>query len=107
MRHTLRLSRISAAIITCGRERGNGRIDFCDPFTSVAAPAAVAGTTGSARMSEKARIGFVGIGNMGWPMAANVARAGFPITVFDADRARAPRFAAEFGAKAAPSLAEL
>jgi 3-hydroxyisobutyrate dehydrogenase len=58
-------------------------------------------------MSAKARIGFVGIGNMGWPMAANVARAGFPLTVFDADRARAPRFAAEFGAKAAPSLAEL
>jgi 3-hydroxyisobutyrate dehydrogenase len=58
-------------------------------------------------MSAKARIGFVGIGNMGWPMAANVARAGFPLTVFDADRAHAPRFAAEFGAKAAPSLAEL
>lgn len=58
-------------------------------------------------MGSKARIGFVGIGNMGWPMAANVARAGFPLTVFDADRTRAPRFAAEFGAKVAPSLAEL
>lgn len=58
-------------------------------------------------MSGKARIGFVGIGNMGWPMAANLARAGFPLTVFDSDRARAPRFAAEFGAKAASSLAEL
>ncbi len=58
-------------------------------------------------MSAKARIGFVGIGNMGWPMAANVARAGFPLTVFDADRARAQKFAAESGAKAAPSLAEL
>lgn len=58
-------------------------------------------------MSAKARIGFVGIGNMGWPMAANVARAGFPLTVFDADRARASRFASEFGARAASSLAEL
>jgi 3-hydroxyisobutyrate dehydrogenase len=58
-------------------------------------------------MSAQQRIGFVGIGNMGWPMAANVARAGFPLTVFDADRARAPRFASELGAKAAPSLAEL
>ena len=58
-------------------------------------------------MSGKARIGFVGIGNMGWPMAANVARAGFPLTVFDSDRARAARFAAEFGAKAASSPADL
>ncbi len=58
-------------------------------------------------MSAKQRIGFVGIGNMGWPMAANLARAGFPLTVFDTDRTRASRFAAEFGAKAAPSLAEL
>jgi 3-hydroxyisobutyrate dehydrogenase len=58
-------------------------------------------------MSTKARIGFVGIGNMGWPMAANVARAGFPLAVADTDRARAQRFAAEFGAKAAASLADL
>ena len=58
-------------------------------------------------MSTKARIGFVGIGNMGWPMAANVARAGFPLIVADTDRARAQRFAAEFGAKAAASLADL
>lgn len=58
-------------------------------------------------MSGKARIGFVGIGNMGWPMAANLARAGFAPTVFDTDRARTQKFAAEFGAKAAPSLAEL
>ena len=58
-------------------------------------------------MSAKQRIGFVGIGNMGWPMAANVARAGFPLAVFDSDRAKARHFASEFGAQAAPSLAEL
>ena len=58
-------------------------------------------------MSTKARIGFVGIGNMGWPMAANLARAGFPLTVFDTDRMRGPRFAGEFNAKAASSLGEL
>ena len=58
-------------------------------------------------MSAKSRIGFVGMGNMGRPMAANIARAGFPLSVFDADRARAERFAAEFGATAASSLAEL
>jgi len=58
-------------------------------------------------MSAKQRVGFVGIGNMGWPMAANLARAGFPLTVLDADRARGPRFASEFGAKAAASPGEL
>ena len=58
-------------------------------------------------MSDKPRIGFVGIGNMGWPMAANIARAGFALTAFDSDRERVPRFAREFNAKAAGSLAEL
>jgi 3-hydroxyisobutyrate dehydrogenase len=58
-------------------------------------------------MSEKPRIGFVGIGNMGWPMAANLARAGFPLAVYDADRERAARFARQFGARAAGAPAKL
>ncbi len=29
------------------------------------------------------RLGFVGLGNMGGPMAANIARAGFGLTVYD------------------------
>jgi 3-hydroxyisobutyrate dehydrogenase-like beta-hydroxyacid dehydrogenase len=29
------------------------------------------------------RLGFIGLGNMGAPMAANLARAGFPLTVYD------------------------
>ena len=28
-------------------------------------------------------VGFIGVGNMGNPMAANVLKAGFPMTVFD------------------------
>ena len=28
-------------------------------------------------------LGFIGLGNMGAPMARNLARAGFPLTVFD------------------------
>ncbi len=50
------------------------------------------------------RFGFVGLGNMGAPMAANVARAGFDLTVYDAagSEARAPA-----GAHAAASLAEV
>jgi len=34
-------------------------------------------------MSTEQRIGFIGLGAMGEPMAANVAKAGFPLTVFD------------------------
>lgn len=58
-------------------------------------------------MAERARIGFVGIGNMGWPMAANLVRAGFAVSVFDAEPARAGAFAKEFGAAAAATLREL
>ena len=28
-------------------------------------------------------VGFIGVGNMGNPMASNVLKAGFPMTVFD------------------------
>ena len=29
------------------------------------------------------RLGFAGIGNMGWPMAANLAKAGHEVTLLD------------------------
>ena len=43
------------------------------------------------------RIAFIGIGNMGWPMAANLVRRGYDVTVADMDGARVARFVAEFG----------
>lgn len=43
-------------------------------------------------------LGFVGLGRMGWPMAANLARAGYPLVVRDADRDVELRFAEELGA---------
>jgi 3-hydroxyisobutyrate dehydrogenase len=46
-------------------------------------------------------IGFIGIGNMGWPMAANLVKAGFDVTVADAQPGRAASFAAEVGGRAA------
>jgi len=55
-------------------------------------------------MTAALTVGFVGIGRMGWPMARNVAAAGFPTWVYDADPARAERFAAECGGHAAASL---
>src|ERR1700728_4632016 len=53
------------------------------------------------------RVGFIGIGNMGWPMASHIAQAGHELTVFDANAARAKRFAEEFTCKAAESLADV
>jgi 3-hydroxyisobutyrate dehydrogenase len=58
-------------------------------------------------MSAKVSVGFVGIGNMGWPMAGNIAKAGYAVCVYDTDGARAQKFATEFGAKAVASLGDL
>ena len=52
-------------------------------------------------------IGFVGIGAMGTPMAGNLARAGYKVTVFDLDAARAGKLAREAGVTVATSLPEL
>jgi 3-hydroxyisobutyrate dehydrogenase-like beta-hydroxyacid dehydrogenase len=58
-------------------------------------------------MDQQGTVGFVGVGNAGWPMAANLVQAGFTLLVYDADREKAERFAAEVGASAASELAEL
>lgn len=52
------------------------------------------------------RIGFIGIGNMGWPMAANLLKAGFEVAVADVAPGRAARFAKEVGGHAAADAAE-
>lgn len=56
---------------------------------------------------DRGTVGFVGVGNAGWPMAANLVRAGFDLLVFDVDADRAARFAGEFGCGAASELVEL
>lgn len=55
----------------------------------------------------QARIGFIGIGNMGVPMAANLVRGGHVVTAYDIAAERASAFAAEYSARATESLAEL
>ncbi|HEX5080171.1 MAG TPA: 3-hydroxyisobutyrate dehydrogenase [Geminicoccaceae bacterium] len=52
-----------------------------------------------------ARIGFIGLGNMGLPMARNLLAAGHRVTAFDVARS-AVEAAATAGASAARSLAE-
>src|SRR5689334_19237214 len=53
------------------------------------------------------RVGFIGLGNMGEPMAANLLRAGHTLTVHDADAARVKHFVTQHGGTAAKSLADL
>jgi 3-hydroxyisobutyrate dehydrogenase len=52
------------------------------------------------------RIGFVGIGNMGRPMSANLAKAGFPLTLYDANVDAAKAHASAIGAASAATLAD-
>lgn len=49
------------------------------------------------------KVAFVGLGNMGWPMAANLVRAGFQVTGVDADRSRAAAWAAAHDGPATPT----
>jgi len=50
-------------------------------------------------------IAFIGLGNMGGPMALNLVKAGFPLTVFDL-MPGAVKTLTDAGAKSAPSVAE-
>jgi 2-hydroxy-3-oxopropionate reductase len=52
------------------------------------------------------RVGFIGLGNIGKPMAINVARAGFDLMVYDL-RAEPMRELTALGAKAARSADEI
>ena len=51
-------------------------------------------------------VGFIGLGNLGTPMAQNIQRAGFPMTVYDA-REGATRPLLEGGARLAASPGEV
>jgi 3-hydroxyisobutyrate dehydrogenase-like beta-hydroxyacid dehydrogenase len=53
------------------------------------------------------RVGFIGLGIMGSRMAANLARAGYELTVHNRTRSRAEAFAEEHGAALAGTPAEV
>ena len=44
-------------------------------------------------MTEPGRVAFLGLGTMGAAMAANLARAGFPVTGWNRTTGRAPALA--------------
>lgn len=46
-------------------------------------------------MSRTAKVGYIGLGNAGYPLASLLPKAGFDLVVRDADPARSQAFAAE------------
>jgi 3-hydroxyisobutyrate dehydrogenase-like beta-hydroxyacid dehydrogenase len=57
-------------------------------------------------MERIERVAFCGLGIMGGPMAANLARAGYELSVWTRTEAKARRFAEEHGVRAAATPAE-
>jgi len=57
-------------------------------------------------MSDLRKVLFVGIGNMGWPMAARLIAAGFELKVSDVQASRAAEFAGQVGGVAIGNLPE-
>jgi 3-hydroxyisobutyrate dehydrogenase len=58
-------------------------------------------------MAEHAKIGFIGVGNMGWPMASCLVKAGHTLNVSDYRRIQAENFAQQMGGTAPDTLGEL
>lgn len=57
-------------------------------------------------MNAIRKVGFVGIGNMGAPMAAHLVKKGFDVTVFDIRPEAAEAFVAQHGGQAAATLVD-
>ena len=55
-------------------------------------------------MGEKARIGWIGLGNMGQPMSKRLVEAGYPVTVYNRTKEKAAEVVSA-GAKLAESPA--
>lgn len=58
-------------------------------------------------MSSDLRVGFIGLGAMGMPMARNLHRAGLLAACFNRTRAKADSLAAETGCLASPAITAL
>jgi 3-hydroxyisobutyrate dehydrogenase len=52
-------------------------------------------------------VAFIGVGAMGAPMAASIARAGLPVIVYDREQERARRVATELDCRAAATIDQL
>jgi 3-hydroxyisobutyrate dehydrogenase len=61
----------------------------------------------AAASKEHTRVGFIGIGNMGNPMAGNLIKAGWKVRVYDTDPQKVSAFKSTHNGTSASSLAEL
>ena len=91
------------------RRKWSARRMSCSPATLVTKPLSRTSSTSSADEREggrrMARVGWIGLGAMGLPMAACVARAGHEVVAYDIDPGRAAALAAD-GVKPAATIAE-
>jgi 3-hydroxyisobutyrate dehydrogenase len=58
-------------------------------------------------MADQPTVGFVGVGNMGWPMAACLVKAGFPVMIADSRREVANNFVQQIGGSAPDTLRQM
>ena len=58
-------------------------------------------------MANKPAVGFIGAGNMGWPMAACLVKAGFDVLINDSRREVANNFVQQIGGAAPDTLRQL
>jgi 3-hydroxyisobutyrate dehydrogenase len=58
-------------------------------------------------MSKLPSIGFIGVGSMGWPMAGHLLKAGYPLSIYEADPKRAEQFVKEVGGTISPTCKAL
>jgi 3-hydroxyisobutyrate dehydrogenase-like beta-hydroxyacid dehydrogenase len=58
-------------------------------------------------MDRLSKVGFIGLGNMGQPMAALLLKAGFALTVRDTNAEAQQAFVDQYGGSPASSLKEL
>jgi 3-hydroxyisobutyrate dehydrogenase len=57
--------------------------------------------------ASKPTVGFIGVGNMGWPMAACLVKAGFSVLINDSRREVANNFVQQHGGTAPDTLKQL
>ncbi|MEX2193985.1 MAG: Glu/Leu/Phe/Val dehydrogenase dimerization domain-containing protein [Thermoleophilaceae bacterium] len=89
-----------------GRSAQNGGADDPSPVTAETVRRAMRrgleAATGSGELDGR-RVGLIGLGKVGWALAAAVAAEGARVTACDLDGERAERFTAEHGGQTAPS----
>jgi len=61
----------------------------------------------ASKIAPPEKIGFIGLGNMGGPMARRLAGAGYKLAVFDASKEAAEKFAADTPCETPATLADL